>query len=136
MQPGAWVALYRTVIGGYDGFKKAHIVRVQVEQVARNSARSESVTDTRSEFLSSKSTPSNIMVRDATGGHAFRPANEKVDERPNEMRKKYHQHPGYFLAIAQALVGNGVDQHPNPKHEGQDCQRRQQQHQRESYEMN
>jgi len=52
------------------------------------------------------------------------------------MRKKYHQHPGYFLAIAQALVGNGVDQHPNPKHEGQDCQRRQQQHQRESYEMN
>src|SRR6266568_1559882 len=75
-------------------------------------------------------------LRDATGGHAFRPANEKVDERPNEMRKKYHQHPGYFLAIAQALVGNGVDQHPNPKHEGQDCQRRQQQHQRESYEMN
>src|SRR5207249_6211511 len=59
-------------------------------------------------------------LRDATGGHAFRPANKKVDQSPDEMRKEYHQHPGYFLAIAQALVGNGVDEHPNPENESRE----------------
>src|SRR5438552_11795771 len=66
MQPSARIALYRPVIGGYDGFNEEHIVRVQVEHIARNSARRESVTDTRSEFLPSESTPLNIMV---TGCH-------------------------------------------------------------------
>src|SRR5437867_7629827 len=60
-------------------------------------------------------TLSSPQLSDRSG--SFGPPNEKIDQRANEVQEKYHQHPRYLFAIANPLVGDGVDQHPNPKDE-------------------
>src|SRR5262249_53523937 len=52
-------------------------------------------------------------------GHraSFRPADEEVKQRAEEMQKEDRQHPANLFAVAESFVLNGVDQHANPKHE-------------------
>jgi hypothetical protein len=50
------------------------------------------------------------------------------------MEKENYQNPSYLLAISEAFVGDGVDQHPNPKHEQQQCKYRCNEHEKQPEE--
>src|SRR5579885_222806 len=58
---------------------------------------------------------------------SFGMADEKVEERAKKMQQHNHQNPGDFLAVAQTLVLQGLDQHPDPESHQRQANRQQQQ---------
>src|SRR5436309_3652221 len=66
---------------------------------------------------------------------AFGPADKEINQGPEKMQKQNDQHPGNLFAIAQAVVGNGMDQHPNPEGEEEKAEWEQKQAQPESNQI-
>src|SRR5437016_3507431 len=52
-----------------------------------------------------------------SGRLAFRPADEEVDQGAEEVGEDNHQHPRHFLRSRDAVVGEAIDQHPDPENE-------------------
>src|ERR1700688_4211445 len=46
----------------------------------------------------------------------FRIGNNEINKSADKMQEQDDQYPGDLFAIANALVGDGMDQHPNPEH--------------------
>ena len=46
------------------------------------------------------------------------PPYKKVNQAANEMEAKNHDNPDQLFDAVEAFVGDGVDEHPNPKDTG------------------
>src|ERR1017187_6011681 len=51
----------------------------------------------------------------------FGAAHKEIDQRAHERQEDYHDYPHNLLHVRDALVRNGVDQHPEPEREAREA---------------
>src|SRR5438445_8330524 len=47
----------------------------------------------------------------------FRPADEEIENRTENVQKDEHENPNHFFAVRYTLVADGVNQHAQPENE-------------------